>query len=169
VSPDALEAPLPIRPARSRPLLALARADIGRQILGYGLVSLAALALDLAIYLGLTALALYPAAAAVIGYGAGLAGHFVLSSRVVFDVAATGKSDGRLASEFALSGLGGLVITAATVALLTDFAGLAPIYAKAAAVAVSFVAVFLWRRAIVFAPRGSCPARPAMASDMKRG
>ncbi|WP_204351052.1 GtrA family protein, partial [Serratia marcescens] len=89
------------------------------------------------VYLGLVHLTMRASVAAVAGYGAGLALHFLLSARVAFDGAATRKSAARLFWQFALSGVCGLVVTAVTVALLADYAGVRPILAKAAAVALS--------------------------------
>ncbi|WP_204320015.1 GtrA family protein, partial [Klebsiella pneumoniae] len=71
----------------------------------YGLVSVLALGIDLLVYLGLVHLTMRASVAAVAGYGAGLALHFLLSARVAFDGAATRKSAARLFWQFALSGV----------------------------------------------------------------
>jgi putative flippase GtrA len=132
-------------------LLAFAEAGIGRQVLVYGLISALALGLDVALYLGLAGAGMRPAYAAVAGYGLGLIIHFVLSSRIAFNAAATGKATVHLFWQFALSGLAGLAVTAATVGLLTDLFGFPPATAKAAAVLLSFAGVFALRRTLVFA------------------
>ena len=126
-----------------------------RQVGLYGIVSVLALAIDSATFLKLADLGLRPAIAASIGYSLGLIVHFVLSSRFVFNGAATGKSPLRLFLEFAMTGLGGLLITAVCVTLMIEGFGASPIAAKAVAVALSFAAVFVVRRAFVFLPSSS--------------
>ncbi|MGU9978573.1 GtrA family protein [Phreatobacter sp. HK31-P] len=123
------------------------------QMLRYGSVSAVALAVDMALFLALTGSDLGALSAAVAGYAVGLLVHFLLSSRFVFDAARTGKGRSRLFGEYALSGIAGILVTAATVAMLVEGAGLAPVPAKAVAVVLSFVAVFVIRRSIVFAAR----------------
>lgn len=124
-----------------------------RQVGLYGFVSVLALAIDSAAFLKLAQYGLTPALAAAIGYSLGLVVHFVLSSRLVFDGAATGKSPLRLFGEFAVTGLAGLLITAGCVTVMIDGFRSGPLAAKAVAVAFSFAAVFLFRRAFVFQPR----------------
>ncbi len=123
-----------------------------RQLIPYGLVSAVALAVDASLFLALLSWQAPSAAAATLGYLAGLALHFVLSSRLVFDARRTGKDQPRLLAEFAASGLAGLAITAATVAVAIDWLGIGAVPAKAAATGLSFFAVFLLRRHVVFAP-----------------
>ena len=118
----------------------------------YTVVSGAALLLDFALFLSLIRLGVAPTLAGVAGYAVGLALHYGLSARFVFDAARAGKPHARLFSEFALTGLAGLVITAAVISVATGVAGLAPVLAKALAAILSFVAVYLMRRQIVFAP-----------------
>lgn len=124
------------------------------QVAGYFAVSLVALGVDMGVFLLLTSRT-GAVPAAVAGYGAGLVVHFILSARYVFDASRTGKARARLFFEYGLSGLAGLLVTAATVAMTVDVAGLAPPYGKGIAVAFSFVTVFLIRRSIVFAARGA--------------
>jgi len=138
-------------PSLADQVLRFATSGIPQQVLVYGLVSVLALGIDLMVYLGLVHLATRASVAAVAGYGIGLAVHFLLSARVAFDGAATRKSAARLFWQFALSGLCGLAVTAGTVALLADHAGIRPIPAKAVAVILSFALVFLLRRTFVFA------------------
>jgi putative flippase GtrA len=124
------------------------------QALRYGAVSALALGVDMALFLLLTARGMDATPSAVAGYAVGLVAHFALSTRFVFDAARAGKGRPRLFGEYALSGIVGLLVTAATVAVLVDVAGLAPVPGKAVAVALSFVAVFLIRRSVVFAQAG---------------
>ncbi len=122
-------------------------------MLRYGAVSVVALAVDMALYLALTGYGLGAVPSAVTGYAVGLMVHFLLSSRLVFDAARTGKGRSRLFGDYTLSGIVGILVTAATVAMLVEVAGFAPVPGKAAAVVLSFVAVFVIRRSIVFAAR----------------
>lgn len=124
-----------------------------RQVLAYGVVSALALTLDAGLFLALVAWQAPSVVAAVAGYLAGLLLHFALSSRYVFDAGATGKPRARLLGEFAASGLAGLAVTAATVAVTVDVAGLSPPVGKLMAIALSFGIVFLLRRQLVFAAR----------------
>jgi putative flippase GtrA len=117
----------------------------------YGAVSVVALAVDMTIFLLLKARGVDAVPSAVAGYLMGLVAHFTLSTRFVFDAAQTGKGRSRLFGEYALSGIIGLLVTAATVAVLVDVAGLAAVPGKGVAVALSFIAVFLIRRSVVFA------------------
>ena len=144
-------------PARLHALI-----GIGPQLSRYALVSLAALVLDFSLYLALTSGGMKPVLAGVIGYAAGTVLHYGLSTRFVFDAAATDKVQARLFDEFALSGLVGIGITALVIALATGAAGLPSLPAKVLAAGVSFIAVFVLRRQIVFSrPDFSLPALPS--------
>ena len=121
------------------------------QLSRYGAVSLFALAVDFGTFLTLCALTLAPPVAGIAGYLAGLLVNYSLSSRYVFDLAHSLKSDQRRFAEFLLTGLLGLIITACVIGILTEVCGAPAIIAKAAAVGVSFAAVFAMRRAVVFA------------------
>jgi putative flippase GtrA len=132
-------------PARLRALI-----GIGPQLSRYGLVSLAALALDFSLYLALTSGDMKPVLAGVIGYATGTILHYGLSTRFVFDAAATDKVQARLFGEFVLSGIAGIGITALVIALATG-AGLTALPAKVLAAGISFLAVFALRRLVVFA------------------
>lgn len=123
------------------------------QVSRYALVSIAALAIDSGVYLVTALGGLAPALAGVAGYAAGMLAHYLLSIVWVFDARASGKGQVRLAAEFAASGLLGLALTAATIALATGALGLALVPAKLLAIAASFLAVFLLRRTVVFAAR----------------
>lgn len=133
-------------PARLRTL-----AGISPQLSRYALVSLVALALDFALYIALTRSGIGPVLAGVVGYAAGTVLHYALSTRFVFDAAATDKMQPRLFGEFALSGLVGIGITALVIALATGVAGLPALPAKVLAAGISFLAVFVLRRQVVFA------------------
>ena len=89
------------------------------QLSRYTLVSALALVLDFTVYLALTTRRMSPPLAGAIGYALGIALHYLLSARFVFDARATDKVQARLFGEFALSGLAGMGITALVIALAT--------------------------------------------------
>jgi putative flippase GtrA len=117
----------------------------------YALVSALALILDFAIYLLLAAGGTKVALAGALGYACGLALHYVLSVRYVFDARAAHKGQSRLFAEFAVSGFAGIAITALVIAAAVDTGGMPLLPAKALAVGVSFLVVFVLRRSVVFA------------------
>jgi putative flippase GtrA len=119
----------------------------------YALVSALALILDFVIYLLLAAGGTKVALAGALGYACGLALHYVLSVRYVFDPGAAHKGQSRLFAEFAVSGLVGMAITALVIAAAVDTGGMPLMPAKALAVGVSFLVVFVLRRSVVFAGR----------------
>lgn len=124
------------------------------QLSRYSAASALALALDFSTYLLLTAGDMKPVLAGVIGYGAGLALHFILSSRFVFAAANSGKTQARLLGEFALSGLAGIEVTAIVMTVATEAAGLSGLAAKVLAAGTSFVLVYWLRCTFIFgAPR----------------
>ena len=119
----------------------------------YTLVSGLALILDFAVYLLLAAGGMQVALAGALGYACGLALHYMLSVRYVFDARAAHKGQSRLFAEFAVSGLAGMAITALVIAATVDLAGLPLLPAKILAVGASFLVVFALRRGVVFAGR----------------
>jgi putative flippase GtrA len=133
----------------AEPLLQHALA-VAPQFGRYALVSALALALDFAVFLALNDTIGHATLSGVIGYGAGIILHFLLSKRFVFEPT-SGKAAHRLFAEFVASGLVGLAVTAGIIALATGTFGLAPIVAKVLAAAGSFIGVFLIRRTVVFA------------------
>lgn len=120
------------------------------QALAYTAVSVVALACDTGCYLALAGIGTGAAWAAAVGYMLGLLVHYGLSRAYVFDRRAAGKTDLRLFTEFAASGLFGLALTVAVIGLAVEGLGLALLPAKIAAVAASFVSVFAIRRFVVF-------------------
>jgi putative flippase GtrA len=141
------------RQGRSVVRLATARARVPiaivPQLSRYSLVSALALGLDFTAFLALTVSAASPLVAGVIGYTLGMALHYMLSSRFVFDAYATNKIHARLLGEFALSGIVGIGVTAFVISLATQ-AGLAALPAKVLAAPASFLMVFALRRSVVF-------------------
>ncbi len=137
-------------------------ASIAPQLSRYTLVSALALALDFALYLALTSLAVWPPLAGVLGYAAGTVLHYLLSVRFVFDARATDKAHARLFSEFAVTGVSGMAATAIVIAAATQLAGFSALPAKVLAAGVSFVLVFALRRGVVFSACG-VPIKPTGA------
>lgn len=121
------------------------------QLPRYVAVSALALAVDFTSFLALARAGLDPTLAGALGYAVGLLVHYGLSRRFVF-VSASPKTERRLVVEFAVTGLAGIAITAAVIALAHDVFGLGAVAAKVIAVVVSFLAVFALRRQFVFAP-----------------
>jgi putative flippase GtrA len=120
------------------------------QLSRYSIASGLALGLDFSLYLLLVAASLNASLAGGVSYAAGLGVHYLLSVSFVFDAGATEKAQARLVSEFVLSGIAGLAITALVIALATDALGLSALAAKIAAAGASFIVVFAIRRMLVF-------------------
>jgi putative flippase GtrA len=119
--------------------------------LRYIAVSGGALGVDMGLYLVSLWMGVAAVLAAAVGYLCGVAVHWILSSRLVFDdVAARGPARTKQKALFLTSAFIGLGITIFIVALATRF-GIDPRLAKLAAVAVSFQTTYLLRRKIVFA------------------
>ena len=93
-----------------------------------------------------------PAAAAAIGYLAGVICHWLISSRAVFVGRVAQKSSDRWQQQalFLGSALVGLGITTAIVGIGSRW-GVHPSVAKVAAIGVSFQATYMLRKKVVFA------------------
>ena len=126
---------------------------IPTRLLTYAAVSVGALVADTGCYLALSWVGVAPALGGGFGYLVGLALHYVLSVTFVFDARQTGKRHQRLFAEFAASGLAGLALTIGVISIATGGLGLSLLPAKVIAVAVSFVAVYVMRKSLVFATR----------------
>ena len=119
--------------------------------LRYVAVSGGALAVDMGVYLAVMHAGTAATPAAAIGYLSGVAVHWILSSRLVFDdVAERGRARTKQKALFLTSALVGLGLTVAIVGI-GDRLGFDPRLAKLLAVALSFNATYLMRRRIVFA------------------
>ena len=121
------------------------------RLVRYVLASVGALAVDLGSFLTLLALAVPAAAASALGYGFGIAAHWLLSSRAVFadTVATRGRGRTRQKALFVMSAMVGLALTTAIVGL-ADVAGADPRLAKLGAIAVSFAVTWMLRNKVVF-------------------
>jgi putative flippase GtrA len=116
-------------------------------------VSALALFTDVLIYTDLVHSGIRAPLAGIVGYTIGMVVHFVLSCRYVFDTTLVRKSEGRLFSEFVISGVMGLALTAIVIWIITEILHQGAAVAKVTAVGVSFLAVFAFRRSVVFATR----------------
>lgn len=127
---------------------------LGEDRVRYVLVSAAALGIDTLITLNLTWAGIAPAICAAAGYLIGLTLHWVLSSRFVFaaELGQDQRARHRQAMLFFASGFGGLAVTVATFTTAVTL-GVPALFAKAGAVAISFCAVYLVRRHLIFPQR----------------
>jgi putative flippase GtrA len=114
--------------------------------------SAASLGVDFAIFMAALSLGIPPALAAACGYIAGIACHWLISSRVVFTGQMASTLAGRRQQQamFVLSALVGLGITTGVVGLGSRY-GLDPRVAKGIAIVVSFQATYVLRKKVVFA------------------
>ena len=117
-------------------------------------VSAAALTLDLGVFFALQEGGwMNPALAGATSCMAGLVLHYLLSVTLVFNPAATGKSQQRLIGEYALTGAMGFAITAGSIFVVIDLLGLPATFGKLVGIGLTFVSVYLVRAGFVFAPR----------------
>lgn len=125
------------------------------RLLRYGLASVAALAVDMGLFLLLLAAGLAAAPASALGYSLGIVTHWLISSRAVFvgRVAERGPDRTRQKALFVGSALVGLALTTAIVGA-GELAGFDPRLAKILAIAISFAATWLLRSRIVFRATG---------------
>ena len=111
-----------------------------------------ALAADMGLFLLLLAGGWHAAAASAISYSAGIAVHWLISTRLVFIAGARtqGIERARQKALFLGSALAGLGITVGIV-WIGDAFGIDPRLAKLAAIAISFQNTYVLRKTIVFA------------------
>ncbi len=128
----------------------------------YTAVSATALVADLAAFAVLMASGALPATlAGAVSVLAGLAVHYLLSVRYVFEAAATGKSRGRLVGEYALTGVLGFLVTWSAIALTVDGVGLSAGLGKLAGVGATFVTVYIVRAGLVFRADAPVAGQPS--------
>ncbi|SNS66462.1 Putative flippase GtrA (transmembrane translocase of bactoprenol-linked glucose) [Sphingopyxis indica] len=134
------------------PLPPLLRRVTDLTILRYVGASAVALGGDMALFLVFLMAGWRPAAASAASYCAGIAIHWLISSRIVFiDGARTaGLHRMRQKSLFVASALIGLAITVAIVAV-GDRIDVDARLSKLAAIGISFVATYYLRKTLVFA------------------
>ena len=121
------------------------------RLIRYILASVGALAVDVGSFLALMAIGVAAAPASALGYSLGIAAHWLMSSRAVFQdtVAERGVERTKQKALFVISALVGLALTTAIVGA-GDYAGGDPRAAKLVAILVSFTATWLLRSRIVF-------------------
>lgn len=117
----------------------------------YLATSVVALCCDVALFLALLWADIWPMAASVAAYMAGIIVHWVLSTRYVFDhgMVARGLARTRQKGMFVVTALIGLAITALIVGC-GDLLGLDPRLAKLGAIVISFQATYVARRTTIF-------------------
>jgi putative flippase GtrA len=118
----------------------------------YGVVSVAALAVDMGIFLALLQSGMISALAAAIGYALGIFAHWMLSSRKVFQDRVSQRGTRERTQQkamFVVSALLGLVLTMAVVGA-SEFIGVNPRVAKVFAIILSFTLTYLLRNVVVF-------------------
>ena len=121
------------------------------QLVRYLGASVIALACDFACFVALLRVGLAPAPASALGYGLGIAVHWLVSSRKVFagSVADPGPARTRQKALFVGSAMVGLAVTTTVVAGASAL-GLDPRLAKLIAVGTSFAITWLLRDSVVF-------------------
>lgn len=132
-------------------MLALARRFRAITYSRYLAASVVALALDLGLFMLLRAAGLPIVAVSALSYSAGIAAHWLLSSRLVFSAELHAPGAGRTRQQllFVLSALIGLSMTVVIVSTASLFIDAR--LAKLLAVGVSFQVTYLLRSRIVFA------------------
>lgn len=121
------------------------------RFLRYVVASVGALAVDMGSFVALLRAGTDPAIASAIGYSLGIAAHWLMSSRAVFNdhVAERGLARARQKALFVFSALAGLALTTAIVGS-GDALGFDPRLAKLVAIGASFLVTWLMRSRIVF-------------------
>ena len=148
-----IDATAPAAAARAAAPAAGRLAQLVRETWRYFLVSLAALALDYGLLVGLTALGhLNYLISAAVGFSAGLALNYWLSIAFVFRERAFADRRWEFAL-FAAVGLAGLVLNEGLMKLFVETAGLGYALAKIPATGVGFVFNFGVRKALLFTAR----------------
>lgn len=132
-------------------MLALAHRLIDQRLVRYGLASVGALAVDVALFLALLAVGVWAGPASAAGYCAGIIAHWMMSSRAVFaaQVAQGGMARAWQKALFVISALVGLAVTTGIV-WAGDLAGVDVRLAKLVAILVSFTVTWLLRSRMVF-------------------
>ncbi|QAY75432.1 GtrA family protein [Sphingosinicella sp. BN140058] len=120
--------------------------------LRYVAVSVGALGFDMSLFLAGLAVGIAALPASVAGYSAGIAVHWLASSRLVFGDRLAGHGAGRRRQQalFVVSAVAGLAVTAAIVGA-GQYAGVPPLASKLAGIAAGFQLTYALRRKMVFA------------------
>ncbi len=118
-----------------------------------GVSSLAALCVDVSVFLLVLPMMPYAALAAMVGHSSGILAHYLVSSRLTLTremahVSGVRAETHALARFFAAGG-SGMVVTTVVIYVLADRLGLHPLMAKGFAIGASFLTVFLMLRLLV--------------------
>ena len=129
------------------------RLFFGKEFLRYTAVSAVALGVDIAtLWLAVVSFGVEQSLAAAAAYATGLGVHYALSVRFVFGYRRLAARRHAEASVYVLSGLLGIVMSAAVVYVGGRLGQPLPV-SKAVAVVVTFIAVFAIRKATLFTDR----------------
>lgn len=121
-----------------------------KEFLLYAAVSVLALVVDVAtLYIAAVRFSMPGYLAAALAYATGLAVHYTLSVRYVFTFRRMASQRRAEATVYALTGLVGILISAGIV-YAGGLLGQSLVVSKLAAIFVSFVAVFLFRKITLF-------------------
>ena len=123
-------------------------------LVAYGVVSLAALACDYGLLVGLVACGLHYLVASFLSFSAGMVVAYALCVRFVYASRRAGSRETEATGFFAV-GLAGLALTQALLYLFVSCGGLPVALAKIPTTGVVFFFNFLCRRSLVFASRTS--------------
>jgi putative flippase GtrA len=118
----------------------------------YAVVSVAALAVDLGLFLALLQIGMESTFAAAAGYAVGILAHWTLSSRKVFQDRVSERGTRERTQQkamFVVSALLGLVVTMGIVGT-GDALGVDPRIAKVMAIGISFILTYLLRNVMIF-------------------
>lgn len=135
--------------------VALAERSVGRFVLdliGYGLVSVAALACDYGLLVGFVAAGMHYLLASFLSFSCGMLVAYVLCVRLVFATRRAASREMEATGFFAV-GLAGLVVTQLLLLVFVSRVGLTVALAKIPTTGIVFLFNFLCRRGLVFATR----------------
>jgi putative flippase GtrA len=140
--------------AMIRPFMSLAARISEIRLARYLAASVGALALDMASFLALLAAGIGAGPASALGYGLGIAAHWLLSSRAIFSETVAARGSGRTVQKslFVISAVAGLALTTVIVTF-GERAGTDPGLAKFVAIIASFTLTYLLRARMVFRGR----------------
>lgn len=118
----------------------------------YVIVSVGALAVDMGVFLALLKTGMFSPVAAAFGYSVGIAAHWTLSSRKVFQDRVSDRGTRERTQQkamFVVSALLGLVVTMSIVGV-GEALGLDPRLSKVVAIGISFMLTYLLRNIVIF-------------------
>jgi putative flippase GtrA len=143
---------LPAIPESARDILGWVNFFRQLTFIRYVIVSVGALAIDMGVFLALLKTGMASAIAAAAGYSVGIAAHWMLSSRKVFQNRISERGTRERTQQkamFVVSALLGLVVTMSIVGV-GDALGLDPRIAKVLAIGISFMLTYLLRNVVIF-------------------